>query len=448
MNMSQAGLPTVTSPQAPSPYNAQPLAITEMDQMEHRMSLVLTSMDHDLAPENYSNHHPEQALATGIPRDAPRLLHAPTSTRNLLQTAYFNKVNAYANAHLPPHLPHFRVYIPTYPLLCLAARYSLSAYASSNPTPSITSGPCTTTTIHVPPSLRLGTKAMLLALAPCTASTTPTLVFAIRGSATFADWAVNFRPAPAPPNNFLDDEGNLVHSGFLAVARSSIGPTAEQLSSFLAAQTDAGKWREKGQLLLTGHSAGGAVASLLFAHMLSQSSAVRSPLKDLRAAFKRVHCVTFGVPPLSLLPLERPSLADGAEVKEKKRWKKNLFFSFVNEGDPVVRADRASVRNLLELYAAPVPVAVDGKKPVWAVPENTLSNAGRLVVLRPVLAKVRKRRGFLEMGKEDVGEERVEAVVTNDEQLRRVVFGDPMVHSMWLHKERVEKLAVGAVTGV
>jgi hypothetical protein len=30
-----------------------------------------------------------------------------------------------------------------------------------------------------------------------------TVVFAIRGSQTFMDWAVNFRPAPSSPEGFL-----------------------------------------------------------------------------------------------------------------------------------------------------------------------------------------------------------------------------------------------------
>lgn len=222
---------------------------------------------------------------------------------------------------------------------------------------------------------------------------------------------------------------------------------AQQLQDFLISQVDAGKWRDKGQLLLTGHSAGGAVASLLFCHMLSQSGEVDSPLKQLRTAFKRVHCVTFGVPPLTLLPLERPIMA-GHGKEAESRWRRNLFFSFLNEGDPVVRADPGYIRNLLELYAAPVPSLATGHKPIWPVTPNTLSNAGRLVVLRPIMAEAQKKCRFFGLGKQENKQEKmIEAVMTTDEQLRGIVYGDPVLHSMRLYKERIDLLAVSAVTG-
>ncbi|EOD46896.1 putative lipase class 3 protein [Neofusicoccum parvum UCRNP2] len=160
-----------------------------------------------------------------------------------------------------------------------------------------------------------------------------TVVFAIRGSAGFMDWAVNFRPAPTSPKGFLDDHGNLVHSGFLYVARKMIAPVAAHLQNLLKENPK----RSTCSLLITGHSAGGAVAALLYAHMMSTT--VKSDLNRLTQLFKRVHCVTFGAPPVSLLPLRKPDNPD-------KKHKKSLFFSFINEGDPVVRADKEVIKNM------------------------------------------------------------------------------------------------------
>lgn len=425
-----------------------------LDRMQQRISLVITSLDDDEDASKLSDALQDELEPSSTARSCKVLpqLNTQDRPRNFVATIYFSKVWGYSNARLPQHLPPFRVYLPTMPLICTAARYSLSAYSSSHAAASSV-GPCRTMTVHVPPNLRMGTKAMVFALAPCTSSSTPTLVIAIRGSATFSDWAVNFRPAPASPEGFLDDDGNLVHSGFLHVARSTIEPMAQQLQEFLFSPVDCGAWRDKGQLLFTGHSAGGAVAALLFCHITSQADNVQSPLRDLRAAFKRVHCMTFGSPPISLLPLERPKLASTADKDALRRWKKNLFYSFINEGDPVVRADRASIKSSLELYRAPAPVALpDGKKPIWPVPQSTMSNAGRLVLLRPVLNKVSKRAKVLGLGGGTQkpfasGDEKIEAVMISDEQLRAVVFGDPMVHSMRLYKQRVDALAVHAVTG-
>lgn len=307
----------------------------------------------------------------------------------------------------------------------------------------------------VPPSIRTGAKAMVLKSLPL--DDMNTIVLAIRGSQSAIDWAINFQPAPTPPTGFLDDEMNLCHAGFLAVARAMVAPTAARLRALVAANPARGA----ASLLITGHSAGGAVAQLLYAHMLSSSPALAaSPLRDLAPLFKRVHCVTFGAPPLSLLPLGKPALAPhlAGNPDAESRRNKSLFFAFVNEGDPVARADLAVVSSLLRLYVAPAPASAPSlalqklggcaagqqqqrRRPDWPVPPSTLSLAGSPVVLlrtRPELAG--------RVGPTDGRPENVQACVVGDGQLRGAVFGDPVAHVMDLYKRRVEGLAVRAVT--
>lgn len=121
------------------------------------------------------------------------------------------------------------------------------------------------------------------------------VIFAIRGSQTFMDWAVNLNSAPVSPSEFLvglpvlrvegngigalkyekDDPGNLCHSGFLSVARKMIKPVAARLRSLLEEDPS----RASFSLLMTGHSAGGAIASLLYAHLFAEE--VRSELNIL-----------------------------------------------------------------------------------------------------------------------------------------------------------------------
>ena len=375
----------------------------------------------------------------------------------------FSKLDYYLNTALPVSLPPLRVYMPTYPLLCLAAQYSMSAYLS--PQSSMEKKD------YVSADGRLGTKAMVIKSVPC--DDKKTVVFAIRGTSMLSvrDWGVNLATDPASPVGFLDDAGNLCHAGFLRVAKAMVRPIAARLRALVQENPS----RTGCSLLITGHSAGGAVASLLYAHMLSRT--VHSELSSLTDCFKRVHCVTFGAPPVSLLPLQKPDNADS-------RLRKCLFHSIINEGDPVVRADRAYVRSLVDLLSAPAPsaarlpttqslnnktsLAVLGasmsrldlslkpqktgggtscpkpntkakrtappvQKLWWDVPPATLSNAGRLVVLRVPKAK-----------KET---EAVTACIVTDAQLRQVMFGDPMMHQMEVYKRRVEALAVRAVTG-
>ena len=240
-----------------------------------------------------------------------------------------------------------------------------------------------------------------------------------------------------------------------------IRPVASRLRSLLEEDPS----RSSCSLLMTGHSAGGAVASLLYAHMLA--SEIKSELNILTGCFKRIHCITFGAPPVSLLPLTKPTVP---------RLKKSLFLSFINEGDPVPRADKAYIRSLLDLYTSPAPsvpraataaaekshkCALGFVRPkasrtnsapatlppsssssssppppqyVWAVPPGALSNAGRLVVLRG--EKVTK----------DNLDNDVKAEITTDQQLREVVFGDPVMHMMKVYARRIEVLATKAVT--
>ncbi|OAP59465.1 hypothetical protein AYL99_06763 [Fonsecaea erecta] len=375
------------------------------------------------------------------------------------QTNVFSKLDLYMNSRLPVSLQPFRVYIPTWPLLCLAAQYSHSAYISPQSSSERKD--------FVSADGRLGTKAMVIKSIPC--DDKKTIVFAIRGTSFFSvrDWGVNLDTEPVSPAGFLDDQGNLCHSGFLRVAKAMVKPIAARLRHLLEENPS----RSSCSLLITGHSAGGAVASLLYAHMLAET--VESELNILTDCFKRVHCVTFGAPPVSLLPLQKPDTADG-------RLRKCLFHSFMNEGDPVVRAEKAYVKSLVDLLSRPIPslpslepkqssvqtltalgasmsrldlsmIAVPKKqsrpKPPksknpslplrklwWDVPPATLSNAGRLVVLR-----VPHWPGATEAD--------VTASLVKDEQLRQVVFGDPLVHSMDLYAKRIEMLAVRAVTG-
>jgi Lipase (class 3) len=403
-----------------------------------------------------ANHEvPGKALVPARKHAATRSSEIQTAQKALTTSNVFEKASMYANSRLPATLLPLQLYIPTWPLICLAARYSLNAYQKPLGAEK---------DAYVDADWRVGTKAMVIKSVPI--DDMNTVVFAIRGTQTFMDWAVNLNTATVSPSGFLDDPGNLCHAGFLDVARKMIKPVASRLRQMLEENPS----RAACSLVITGHSAGGAVASLLFSHMLSETN--KSELNILTGCFKRVHCVTFGAPPVSLLPLSKP-------VGQERRLWKNQFLSFINEGDPVTRADKAYIRSLMELYASPAPKAAihepptlhntltstskmnlssgfwnykSNKRPklpqrpatapaaidrpfsnmVWRVPPATLCNAGRLVLLQ-VPSNGRN--------------EDVRARITTDEQLRGVVFGDPLMHQMKRYCRRVEILATKAATG-
>lgn len=252
-----------------------------------------------------------------------------------------------------------------------------------------------------------------------------------------------------------------------------IAPVAARLRQLIKEFPD----RSSYSLLITGHSAGGAVAALLYSHMLSKSRRAESELNILSGCFKRIHCITFGAPPISVFPLAKP---------DNPALRKSLFLSFLNEGDPITRAHDAYIRSLIDLYSTPAPklssttessnaqkhrpglgskssssLSVDKVRPkpkksktapiipsaapVWKVPDLILSNAGRLVLLRGVAKKGSEQTRKKKM--QERMDEGVVAQMITDEMLRDVIWGDPVNHMMKLYLRRIEVLATNAVTG-
>ncbi|KAJ5102522.1 hypothetical protein N7532_003051, partial [Penicillium argentinense] len=366
-------------------------------------------------------------------RKRDRWSYGPGRKRHSISVNYFSKTYLYANSRMPPSLPHLRFYPATYPLLRLAARYSRQVYEKPN-------GPERHS--YVNSDWLQGTKAMVIKSLPV--DDMNTIVFAIRGTQSFLDWAVNVHTAPISPSGFLDDASNKCHAGFLSVARKMVSSVAARLRHLIEEDPS----RMAYTLLITGHSAGGAVASLLYLHLLSESPEVRSELTYLRGCFKHIHCVTFGAPPVSLRALQRPRHTKSS---------KSMFFSFINEGDPVTRADKGYFFSLLDLYASPAPGSVwsvldpRGKRTssvYWRVPQSTLSNAGRIVLLRS-RHQIHGRLAMAPPTSPRISSplsprEEVEACGTTDADLRGLVFGDPFMHLMDLYSRRIETLARGA----
>ena len=102
--------------------------------------------------------------------------------------------------------------MPSYPLVCLAAQYSQRVYTKPNGKER---------EAHVEADWRHGTKAMVIKSVPI--DDMDTVVFAIRGSQTFMDWAVNLNSAPASPETFLVsqlDTSPLLSRLMISVGRS------------------------------------------------------------------------------------------------------------------------------------------------------------------------------------------------------------------------------------
>ncbi|KAE8351979.1 alpha/beta-hydrolase [Aspergillus coremiiformis] len=162
----------------------------------------------------------------------------------------------------------------------------------------------------------------------------PLLVIAIRGSASAVDHMVNANYEPQNADDFIDlsrltpenSTGLQAHSGFLNSAKALDNTVSHRMNEFIRLNRS-----RFYHILFTGHSAGGAVASLLFLRYLAQGSIYPST---------RFSCITFGAPPVVTFPLLESPTIDASS---------GVCLNFINEFDPVTRADGAYKHCLVDL---------------------------------------------------------------------------------------------------
>lgn len=138
--------------------------------------------------------------------DTPKGQSAAGSGSVVSGSSYFAKVELYANSRLPMNLPPLKLYIPTWPLLCLAAQYSDRVYEKPRGAER---------DVQISGDRHNGTRATVIKSVPMDHMNT--IVFAIRGTATFMDWAVNLNTEPTSPAGFLVSN---VHWALMVTFRS------------------------------------------------------------------------------------------------------------------------------------------------------------------------------------------------------------------------------------
>ncbi|KAL4944329.1 hypothetical protein BDV06DRAFT_94353 [Aspergillus oleicola] len=213
-------------------------------------------------------------------------------------------------------------------------------------------------------------------------------VVAIRGSASIVDHVVNANYRPANADHFI----NLArlnppqrrpgvpleaHAGFLKSAEALDPIVCREINRYVDENG------EKSHVLLTGHSAGGAVASLLFLRYVCPMNSIIQPT--------RLSCITFGAPPVITVA---PSIDNSY-----------LCLNIINEFDMVSRADGAykdclvnlarsmyEAQDLVEHTAIPQQNTILKqetqfwkKQPRWPTPASCYSHIGPRIVclMRP-----------------------------------------------------------------
>ena len=385
---------------------------------------------HGLIPEEEQEVDEARFLASAhYQRRASTVSLKPQDAAARERSTLVKKAAWFKNSKVRPGLPTYSASLHMWSMVCRAAAASQECYGSRTDT--------TRRGTYTPSDKKKDIKAMLVDEQMIDGA--KVVIVAIRGTKcqSLADWAVNGASDPVCPSDFFDDDANHCHAGFLKVTRAMVAQVASQL----AARSEPS---DRPALLFTGHSAGGAVAAMLYSHMLS--SVVSSELTALADNYSSINCVTFGAPPISLSPMI-PKRESGQ------------FLAFANEGDPVLRlSDAAYVKSLAKLMtasppaslttvAAPVkvvrrsrgngvirqapaaPVVPWEELPLWATPAAPLTNAGEVILLR------------------DEGACAVASRVTADD-LSDVIFGDLAQHTMEMYLRRVKEVALGAMMGL
>ena len=284
-----------------------------------------------------------------------------------------------------------------------------------------------------------------------------TAVVSIRGSKTLADWAVNFNNSSTNASPFIaiDQIGDLtgnsnagqvkVHRGFLHAAEELVPRIENEFKSIL--NDNPGSL----DVVFTGHSACGAVASPLFAHFLSH--AFWKYQEQLLSPYVRLSCITFGAPPIFTVN-EFPTFRNLQNPDTLGLVGKGLLLSFINEGDPIPRTDEDFVNVLLKLLSessSDDPVSPqDGKSQGFfrsrsqrnrsgsakQFPHLSLFGLGELVLIRDANADA------------DGDEEQdLRLCSLRPQELEKFLFANFMAHHKDAYVEHIAAIAKGEFNG-
>ncbi|RYP15481.1 hypothetical protein DL765_005688 [Monosporascus sp. GIB2] len=243
------------------------------------------------------------------------------------------------------------------------------------------------------------------------------LVVSIRGSASIMDWMVNGNGEPTVSQD-LGETTAKYHKGFLAVAEAIQERLAERiLATVTKLKSQTPEAPEDIDLLLTGHSAGGAMAQLFYVMAASESS--RRAIATVAPNFRRVHCIVFGAPPITTIPIDPPT---------RDPFQSGIFLSIINEGDPVPLLQQDYFHALLEVFVLS-PEGLKKKYPHgFKVPDPVFRVSGPCIVLRDKDAS-------------DVDVREWNAVKIREEMLERKLFGNVGVHRKNEYLDRCKSLA-------
>ncbi|KAF5021927.1 hypothetical protein F66182_6030 [Fusarium sp. NRRL 66182] len=265
-----------------------------------------------------------------------------------------------------------------------------------------------------------------------------TLFVSIRGTACKADHLVNFnrdRKDAAPVFRFPEGPAEVfAHSGFLACANTLLPWLTHEIIRQVELDDSIS------QIVFTGHSAGGAVASISFLHFICHCPGQLSQVK--------FSLITFGAPPITSHNVT--SLAQGMPQTQH-------MFAVVNEYDIVPRIDQSYITSIISLYrsAYGLPLTefnntsfVNSAKletsdqEDWQLPQPDFHVVGDIVVLRSKMDINALQQGRNQNSTaESMWPQRLDMLRVSRVEFCKLIFSEISVHKRRVYLDRLERLA-------
>ncbi|KAI1122933.1 Alpha/Beta hydrolase protein [Nemania abortiva] len=261
------------------------------------------------------------------------------------------------------------------------------------------------------------------------AQPTTSLIIAIRGSASTVDQLVNLHGEPRDASILFQDINKLskpgdqvldfqTHAGFLNSARELLPEVSAQIEKLFVNGF-------RFNIVFTGHSAGGAVATLLYLAL------------RIKFTYFPFSCITFGSPPVARLAAGKDPIAQNRAIGQSR------VLNIINEYDLVSRLDKGYVRSLVQLFNSEAQdINSEGSNTTkrnsgrsWPLPTPDFQHIGPIVVLKTELPDLQLENKI----SSDVGT-RVKAWDVTSDSLSNLVFCKLQVHRRRYYREKIEQL--------
>ncbi|KAH7168109.1 Alpha/Beta hydrolase protein [Fusarium sp. MPI-SDFR-AT-0072] len=265
---------------------------------------------------------------------------------------------------------------------------------------------------------------------------TNTLFVSIRGTSCKTDHLVNFNRNQKDAASVFAfpgiNEQVFAHSGFLACAATLLPWLTEEIIRQVTAD------KSLKDIVFTGHSAGGAVAAMVFLHFVCHF-----PSELSNAKFS---LITFGAPPVT-----STNITELAQVLPQTRH----IYAVVNEHDLVPRADPGYIASIISLYrsAYGLPLSEfnnstftnaqgDRKQiAIWELPPPDFYVVGNVIILRAKLdLNVLQSRPSHSSTDTNTPPQKLDIIQMSQKEFGKLLFFEISVHKRKIYFNRLEKL--------